>query len=61
MFNKIKVLTINLGDYDKNMKKTIYNIFDIWYSVHDTKWKKYERYSERRKGMGNLGFSFFCI
>jgi len=26
-------------DYDKNMKETIYKIFDIWYSVHDTKWK----------------------
>jgi len=26
-------------NYDKNMKETIYKIFDIWYSVHDTKWK----------------------
>jgi len=28
------------------MKYTIYKIFDIWYSVHDTKWKEYERHSE---------------
>ena len=46
MFNKINVLTINFDDYDKKMKQTIYKIFDVWYSVRDTKWKKYERHSE---------------
>ena len=29
LFNKIKVPTINSVDYDKNMKKSIYKIFDI--------------------------------
>ena len=29
LFNKIKVLITNPDVYDKNMKNTIYNIFDI--------------------------------